>query len=127
SADATRVVVSADGSGDFNTVQGAVDFIPDNNSRRVTIFIRNGTYEEIVYFRNKSNVTLLGEDQEKVVVTYPNNEVFNPHPANVGTNEVPGTFPSRRASFMGDNSRGIQLVNFSIRNPTNGQAEGLLL
>jgi pectin methylesterase-like acyl-CoA thioesterase len=128
--DSARLVVSGDGTGDFNTVQGALDFIPDSTSvaaRRVTIFIRNGTYEEIVYFRNKSNVTLLGEDREKVVVTYPNNEVFNPHPANVGTNEVPGTFPSRRASFMGDNSRGIQLVNFSIRNPTNGQAEGLLL
>jgi pectin methylesterase-like acyl-CoA thioesterase len=129
-ADSAKLVVSGDGSGDFNTVQGALDFIPDSTSiatRPVTIFIRNGTYEEIVYFRNKSNVTLLGEDREKVVVTYPNNEVFNPHPANVGTNEVPGTFPSRRASFMGDNSRGLQLVNFSIRNPTNGQAEGLLL
>jgi pectin methylesterase-like acyl-CoA thioesterase len=129
-ADSAKIVVSGDGSGNFNTVQGALDFIPDSTSvaaRRVTIFIRNGTYEEIVYFRNKSNVTLLGEDREKVVVTYPNNEVFNPHPANVGTNEVPGTFPSRRASFMGDNSRGIQLVHFSIRNPTNGQAEGLLL
>jgi len=129
-ADSTRLVVSGDGSGDFNTVQGALDFIPDSDNiaaRRVTIFIRNGTYEEIVYFRNKTNVTLLGEDREKVLVTYPNNEVFNPHPSNVGTNEVPGTFPSRRASFMGDNSRGIQLVNFSIRNPTNGQAEGLLL
>jgi pectin methylesterase-like acyl-CoA thioesterase len=129
-ADSTRLVVSGDGSGDFNTVQGALDFIPDSTSltaRRVTIFIRNGMYEEIVYFRNKSNVTLLGEDRERVVVTYPNNEVFNPHPANVGTNEVPGTFPSRRAAFMGDNSRGIQLVNLSIRNPTNGQAEGLLL
>ena len=129
-SDSARLVVSGNGSGDFNTVQGALDFIPDSTNlaaRRVTIFIRNGTYEEIVYFRNKTNVTLLGEDRERVVVTYPNNEVFNPHPSNVGTNEVSGTFPSRRASFMGDNSRGIQLVNFSIRNPTNGQAEGLLL
>ena len=126
-ADSARLVVSADGTGDFNTVQGAIDFIPDNSSRRDTIFIRNGTYEEIVYFRNKTNLTLLGEDRDKVIVTYANNEVFNPHPVNVSTNEVPGTFPSRRATFMGDNSKGLQLVNFSIRNPSNGQAEGLLL
>jgi len=129
-ANSVRLNVSGDGSGDFNTVQGALDFIPDSNNvaaNRVTIFIQNGTYEEIVYFRNKTNVTLLGEDRERVLVTYPNNEVFNPHPANVSTNEVPGTFPSRRASFMGDNSKGIHLINFSIRNPTNGQAEGLLL
>src|SRR4051812_25982815 len=43
-ADADRVVVSADGSGDFNTVQGAADFVPDRPARRITIFIRNGTY-----------------------------------------------------------------------------------
>ena len=126
-ADSARLVVSSDGTGDFNTVQGAIDFVPDNNSKRVTIFIKSGTYEEIVYFRTKTNVTFLGEDRGKVLVTYANNEVFNPHPVNVGTNEVPGTFPSRRATFMGDNSSGIHLVNFSIKNPSNGQAEGLLL
>jgi pectinesterase len=122
-----RLVVSADGTGDFSTVQGAADFIPDKNPKRVTIFIKNGTYEEIVYFRNKTNITFLGEDREKVVVCYANNEVFNPHPSNVATNEMPGTFPSRRAVFMGDNSKGIHLVNLTIKNLTRGQAEGLLL
>ncbi len=29
-ANSTRVVVAADGSGDFNTVQGAIDFVPAN-------------------------------------------------------------------------------------------------
>ena len=127
-ADATRLVVSGDGTGDFNTVQGAIDFVPDNSARRVTIFIRNGTYEEIVYFRNKSNVTFLGEDRNKVIVTYANNEVFNPHPSNVGTNEVPGTFlPSARHIHGEMSQKGIHLVNFSIKNPSNGQAEGLLM
>jgi pectinesterase len=126
-ANSARLVVSGDGTGDFNTVQGAIDFVPDRNPRRVTIFIRNGNYEEIVYFRNKTNVTFLGEDRDKVVVFYANNEVFNPHPSNISTNEWPGTFPSRRAAFMGDNSSDIHLVNFSIRNTTRGQAEGLLM
>ena len=126
-ADSTRVVVSGDGTGDFNTVQGAVDFIPDKSPRRVTIFIRNGSYEEIVYFRNKSNITFLGEDREKVQVFYANNEVFNPHPANVATNEWPGTFPSRRAAFMADHSSGIHLVNFTVKTTARGQAEGLLI
>jgi hypothetical protein len=127
SASASRVVVAADGSGDFTTVQGAIDFVPDRNPRRVTIFIRNGSYEEIVYFRNKSNITILGEDRDKVVVFYANNEVFNPHPSNISTNEWPGTFPSRRAAFMGDNSTGIHLVNLTIKTTARGQAEGLLL
>jgi pectin methylesterase-like acyl-CoA thioesterase len=121
------VVVAGDGTGDFTTVQGAIDFVPDRSSRRVTIFIRNGSYEEIVYFRSKSNVTIVGEDRDKVVVFYANNEVFNPHPSNISTNEWPGTFPSRRAAFMGDNSTGIHLVNLTIKTTLRGQAEGLLL
>ncbi len=122
-----RLVVCADGTGDFSTVQGAVDFLPNNNPNRVTIFIKNGTYEEIVYFRNKTNITFLGEDRDKTIVCYANNEVFNPHPSNVATNEMPGTFPSRRAAFMGDNSKGIHLVNFTVKTTAKGQAEGLLL
>ncbi len=128
-ADSTRLVVSGDGTGDFSTVQGAIDFIPDRNPKRVTIFIKNGVYEEIVYFRNKSNITFLGEDRDKVVVCYANNEVFNPHPTNIATNEWPGTFPSRRAAFMGDQAIGIHLVNLTIKsiNDKPAQAEGLLV
>lgn len=123
------LVVSGDGTGDFNTVQGAIDFIPDYNKERVTIFIKNGRYEEIVYFRNKSNVTFLGEDREKVRICYANNEVFNPHPTNIANNERPGAFPYRRAAFAGDNSTGIHLVNMTIEsiNDKPAQAEGLLL
>lgn len=125
--DSERIIVNADGSGDFDTVQGALDFLPDNNPKRHTVFIRNGVYEEIVYFRNKNNITILGEDRDRVLVFYKNNEVFNPHPINIKTNEVPGTFPSRRAAFAVDHSRGIHLVNLTIKTTAYGQAEGLLL
>jgi pectinesterase len=117
SADAERVVVAADGSGDFNTVQGAVDFLPDRPAHRVTIFIRNGTYEEIVFFRGKSNLTFHGEDREKVRVGYGNNSAFNP--------PMPG--PSRRCAFSAYESTGIELSNFTIHNDYVGQAEALLL
>ena len=125
--DSSKITVSADGTGDFNTVQGAMDFIPDHNPKRITVFIKNGMYEEIVYFRNKTNVTILGEDQDKVLVFYANNEVFNPHPVNIKTNEVSGSFPSRRAAFAVDHSSGIHLVNLTIKTTAYGQAEGLLL
>lgn len=125
--DSERLVVDANGSGDFNTVQGALDFIPDYNTKPVTIFIKNGLYEEIVYFRNKSNITISGEERDKVIVQYSNNEVFNPHPINLKTNEWPGTFPSRRAAFTIDHSKKINLVNLTIRTTAYGQAEGLLV
>lgn len=128
SLDSERLVVSPDGTGDFNTVQGAVDFIPDYHPKRITLFIKNGIYEEIVYFRNKTNITFLGEDRDKVIVKYANREVFNPHPSNIKTNEVKGTFPSRRAAFAVDNSSGIQIVNMTIKSTSErAQAEGLLI
>ncbi|GAB3458456.1 hypothetical protein GCM10027321_14120 [Massilia terrae] len=125
--DATRVTVAADGSGDFNTVQGALDFVPEQHPGRVTVFVKNGDYEEIVYTRNKRDVTIAGEDRDKVRVHYANNEVFNPHPANIGTNELPGSFPSRRAAFTVDHSNGIALLNMTIETTLQGQAEGLLI
>lgn len=128
SLDAGRLTVDAGGGGDFDTVQGAMDFVPDHHPEPVEVFIRNGEYEEIVYFRNKANVTLRGESRKDVIVRYANREVFNPHPANVATNEVPGTFPSRRAVFMIDNSRRIRVENLTIHNTSvRAQAEGLLV
>ena len=121
------LVVSADGTGDFSTVQGAMDFIPDFTEEPVVVFVRNGDYEELVYFRNKSNVTLEGESRDGVIIHYANNEVFNPHPRNVLTNEVPGTFPSRRAAFAMDNCRDMTLKNLTVMTTLKGQAEGLLV
>ena len=114
---ATRVVVAADGSGDFNTVQGAVDWAPDHPAQRVTIFIKDGRYEEIVFMQKKTNLTLRGEDREKVQVGYGDNSAFNP--------PMPG--PNRRCAFSVYDSTGIVLENFSVSNHDFGQAEGLLV
>ena len=135
-----KIVVSADGTADFNTVQGALDHIPDftplvleqktedtDQNGGWHIFIKNGDYEEIVYFRNKRYVTIEGESREGVLIHYPNCEVFNPHPWEVKTNENVGTFPSRRASFMCDNGHAITLMNLTLRTDRRGQAEGLLI
>ncbi len=116
-ANATRVVVAADGSGDFNTVQGAVDWAPDHPAQRVTIFIKDGTYEEIVFFQRKANLTIRGEDRDKVQVGYGDNSAFNP--------PMPG--PNRRCAFSVYDSTGIELENFSVSNYYYGQAEGLLI
>src|SRR5262252_1408827 len=60
-----RITVSPDGTSDFNTVQGAIDFVPDHAPKRTTIAVRKGIYQEIVYFRNKDNVTFVGEDRDQ--------------------------------------------------------------
>jgi pectin methylesterase-like acyl-CoA thioesterase len=53
--------------------------------------------------------------------------VFNPHPADIKTNEVRGKFPSRHAAFAADNCSDLTLRNLTIRTDGKGQAEGLLV
>jgi pectin methylesterase-like acyl-CoA thioesterase len=78
-AGSTQLTVAADGSGDFATVQGAVDFVPAGNAKRVVILVKKGTYTEIVYVgSNKPFITVRGEDRTQSVIQYANNNNFNP-------------------------------------------------
>lgn len=65
-------VVAQDGSGDFKTVQEAVNAVPDYRKAGETrIFIRNGVYKEkVVLAESKQAVTLVGESVEGTVLTY---------------------------------------------------------
>lgn len=66
-----RIVVAADGSGDFRTVQEAVDQVSDNNNQRVVIQIKPGVYkEQIRVSAGKRFVTFRGEDPHKTVLTF---------------------------------------------------------
>lgn len=62
------MIVAKDGSGDFNTVQAAVDFIAQNNPKNKIIYVRNGVYEEKVRIKT-SNITIVGEDVNNTVIT----------------------------------------------------------
>ena len=74
--------------------------ISDFNEQQTVILVNPGDYEELVYTRNKWNVKIKGAGMTDTKVHYANNEVFNPHPLTVKTNEWPGTFPSRRACLL---------------------------
>lgn len=127
SLEADTITVSADGRADFTTLQGALDFIPDFSDRKRVVAVAPGDYEEIVYARNKSNIEIVGAGSDKTRIHYANNEVFNPHPVNLKTNEWRGTFPSRRAAVMFDNCHDITLRDITAATDLKGQAEGLLL
>jgi pectin methylesterase-like acyl-CoA thioesterase len=71
--------VAADGSGDFCTVQGAVDQVEPHRIRPMTIKVRNGEYRELVRIgRERPHIHLMGEDRAKTVIRYTNNEKLNP-------------------------------------------------
>jgi hypothetical protein len=111
---AAAVTVAADGSGDFATVQGAIDWVPAGNAVPRTITVRAGVYEELVYLGSRQPfVTLRGEDRAGTVITYVNNQNFNP-----GNN---------RAMVAVDASD-VTLANLTLRNTTprgGSQAEAL--
>lgn len=63
-------VVAKDGSGDFFTVQEAIDAIPMYRAKETTVFIRNGEYKErLLLPEDKNKVTFIGEDPEKTVLS----------------------------------------------------------
>lgn len=64
-------VVAADGSGDFRTVQEAINAVPDFRKNETRIFIKKGIYKEkLVLATSKTNVTFIGEDRDKTILTY---------------------------------------------------------
>lgn len=74
SAHADRTItVAADGSGDFSTVQSAVDSVADNSPERTIINIKAGTYKERLRIdKPKQKITFRGGDDDatKTVLTY---------------------------------------------------------
>lgn len=63
-------VVAQDGSGDYKTVQEAVNAVPDfRKNVRTTIYVKKGIYKEkLIVPECKINVSLIGEDG--AVITY---------------------------------------------------------
>ncbi|WP_198663172.1 pectate lyase [Paraliobacillus zengyii] len=69
----STITVAQDGSGDYDTVQSAIDAVPSNNSQTVMIYVKNGTYKEVITVpANKPFITLIGEDEKETVITYDN-------------------------------------------------------
>jgi pectinesterase len=66
-----ELTVAQDGSGDFKTIQEAINKVRDHAEMRVTIAIKPGTYNEKVVIPSfKRNITLKGLDKEKTIISY---------------------------------------------------------
>lgn len=66
-----KIVVAADGSGDYRTVQAALDAIPLHNTKKIEVFVRNGVYREKLHLDpTRDRVQLTGEDPFNTILTY---------------------------------------------------------
>src|SRR4051812_39175488 len=70
-AKSSLITVAQDGSGQYTSVQAALNAIPKGNKKKVTVFIKNGIYYEKLHLDSSKNfVTIKGEDKFKTLLTY---------------------------------------------------------
>ncbi|MBX2934324.1 MAG: pectin esterase [Ferruginibacter sp.] len=68
-----KIIVAKDGSGDYTTVQAALDAVPSGNLNPVSIFIKKGKYKEVIVVDARKNfITLTGEDKDSTILSYDN-------------------------------------------------------
>lgn len=67
----TSFTVAQDGSGNFRTIQEAINAVRDLSQQRVTIYIRNGVYhEKLVIPSWKTMIALVGQSEDSTIITY---------------------------------------------------------
>ncbi|MEU9591622.1 pectinesterase family protein [Streptomyces sp. NPDC048193] len=111
-AAATTLTVAKDGTGQYRTVQAAVNAVPANNPARVVIAVRPGTYRETVKVpSDKPHVTIQGTggSRKDTVIVY-NNAAGTPKPDGSGTY---GTSGSATVAVEADD---FQARNLSVTN-----------
>ncbi len=65
-----KLTVAQDGSGDFKTIQEAVNSVRDLGPGQVSIFIKKGIYKEKVLLPTwKCKISLIGESPENTIIT----------------------------------------------------------
>lgn len=113
----TRLEVAPDSLGDFCTLQGAVDYVPEDNYTPFEIYLRNGTYDAVAYLGpGRNRIRLVGEDRKKTILAGRNNDKMNP-----GRMGRP---------FVSVDANDVTVENLTVRNTTpyrGSQAEALRL
>lgn len=111
----TRLEVAPDSRGDFCTLQGAVDYIPEDNDAPFEIYIRNGIYGSVARIGpGRNRVRLVGEERRKTILAGGNNDRLNPGPM--------------ARPFVSVDADDVTIENLTLRNTTayrGSQAEAL--
>lgn len=64
------VVVAQDGTGDYRSIQAALDALPAATAIPTIVLVRNGTYREKVFVRS-SHLAIVGEDRDRTRIEFP--------------------------------------------------------
>lgn len=111
-------VVAQDGTGDYLTIQAAINDCKSFPYERITIFIKNGIYKEKVKINEwNSNIDLIGENKANTIITYDDN--FNKTGA--GKNS---TFLTYTLQIESDD---VLLKNLTIENASGDVGQAIAL
>jgi pectinesterase len=112
----TDLVVAADGTGDYITVQSAIDAVPDNSAERTVLFVKKGTYREKVTIpAHKKNLTMIGEDADSTVI------VWDDHAGRVVDGDTLNTFTSQTIRIDADD---FMAMNITFENDARPEGTG---
>ena len=116
-----KLTVAQDGSGDFKSIQEAINSTRDLGPGEVEIFIKNGIYNEKVKIPSwKHQITLMGEDRDKTIIQNGDySGMIDPV-----TQKKLSTFTSYTLLVRGDD---IHLENLTIKNTSCGQGQAVAL
>ena len=115
------IVVARDGTGEFRTVDEAIEVCRAFMDYHKVIYVKNGTYKEKLIIPSWiQNIEICGEDAEKTIITYDDHaNILRPE-----TNKPMGTF---RTYTLKIEANDITLKNITIENNSArlGQAVAL--
>lgn len=116
-----EITVSKDGSGEFTSIQEAINSTRDLGPGEVVIHIKAGTYNEKLEIPSwKRKLTLKGEDRKNTIIT---NDDFSGK-INPQTGKKLSTFNSYTVLVVGDD---IKMENLTIRNSSCGEGQAVAL
>jgi hypothetical protein len=118
------LTVAKDGTGNYTTVQAAIDAAPTGRTAPFTIFIKNGRYRELVNVpATKPFIQLVGENVGSTVITYNNSAGTIVNGVALGT---------QNSASVTINATDFSAMNLTFENAfgeasSNGQAVAILV
>ena len=113
---AADVTVATDGSGNFRSVQEAVNKVPENNKKRFVIAIKPGVYKEQIRVpANKPYISFIGTDAEKTILTFSL------------SNKEAGSTSAAYATYIGGHDFYAENITFENSFGTGSQAVAVLV
>ena len=120
------LVVARDGTGEFRTVDEAIEVCRAFMDYHKVIYVKRGTYKEkLIIPQWLQNVEICGEDRDQTIITYDDHaNIKMPSPSEGGAGRPMGTFRTYTLKIEGN---AITLKNITIENNSArlGQAVAL--